>query len=539
MEGFKISGVPPIRWLRPKFLCMAWAGGKVVATVSQAGWAGSFWSGTMRLDSPQNVSEAVENAKKALNFAGNYAVFVLAHPALVHRYVIVPRGPKFLQNRVLAQAVQEEESAGIQPAWASNLILRSSGQEGQRAILYLLPRDLFNAIETGFQRAGLRLMGLYPHTIVVGEHLNQLFRICEDQVLLLCSAVETARTLVVAERKEGILFVRTLYEIGSGGQEGREENKEETKEKEEETSTPVLHIRKSSPLRVQKEPQALAQRSEESTESLGVEIRRTCLYIAQKFGLEVERIFLAGQNAEKQAIAITQKFEQPVQPSPFKEDLMEWVRILAAKPLAYPANFITPEKRMEPERRKLTKITLIFIGIFCVGCLIAGIILYREAASQRILIRGLQQSQAVMATTLNNLKTNKMNLLERERFANLVLTNKIDPTPLLFLAYLGTVIPEPLVINHLEMIATTNGWSVTITGNGVYRWGKRTYRFPEIITAFQTFTNRLASAPLSFHFDQAQIGQGRSSPLEGWLTTDVPIQPQQQSVSFEIKGKLP
>ena len=132
-----------------------------------------------------------------------------------------------------------------------------------------------------------------------------------------------------------------------------------------------------------------------------------------------------------------------------------------------------------------------------------------------------------------------MNLLERERFANLVLTNKIDPTPLLFLAYLGTVIPEPLVINHLEMIATTNGWSVTITGNGVYRWGKRTYRFPEIITAFQTFTNRLASAPLSFHFDQAQIGQGRSSPLEGWLTTDVPIQPQQQSVSFEIKGKLP
>ncbi|MCD6340103.1 MAG: hypothetical protein J7M29_12090, partial [Verrucomicrobia bacterium] len=358
-------------------MCVAWAGGKAAACVSGRSKGGGrrVWEGVMSLDSPETVAEALRLAKQNLGYHGKQGAIILAHSAMAHRFTAVPKARPALQRRVLERLVKSDERAVPDPVWGYQTIqTEAPGGGGGGAILYLLPWEIFGVVEKGFEQAGVRLVAAYPQAVAVEDHLERLFQTCDDDVLVLGSMVETATTIVVGRREQGALLVRTLHASGV-------------------EPPPLPGAQSALRLRVARKAAEAKEAEEEKGAGLAVELRRTCLYVSQKFGLNVPRIFLAGRDAKERAPVLARRLEPAVQPSIYEESLSEWAKRLAENPFRRAANFIPPEKRLEPQLRGLSRAAAVGLVLFAVATFLGGWRLRALSGAQREALQQLRRAE--------------------------------------------------------------------------------------------------------------------------------------------------
>jgi len=504
-------------------LCVAWAGGKAAACVSGRSKGGGrrVWEGVMSLDSPETVAEALRLAKQNLGYHGKQGAIILAHSAMAHRFTAVPKARPALQRRVLERLVNSDDRAGPDPAWAWQTIQTEVPGGGAGVILYLLPRGIFGSVEKGFEQAGLHLAAAYPQAVAVEDHLERLFQTCDDDVLVLGSMVETATTIVVGRREQGALFVRTLHESGV-------------------EPPPLPGAQPALRLRVARKAAEAKEAEEGKGAGLAVELRRTCLYVSQKFGLIVPRIFLAGRDAKERAPVLARRLEPAVQPSIYEESLSEWAKRLAENPFRRSANFIPPEKRLEPQLRGLSRAAAVGLVLFAMATFLGGWRLRALSGAQREALQQLRRAETDLVEPLKELTEEHAETLMRERFAQAILDEAPPPAPAWILAYMGVVVPKPLILTALDVEEQTNVWQATIKGIVDRPPEGGEYPAAAVEEAFSKMTNALATGPFRMRLVQARLG-AKEKPralLSRVIEVKGASQRQRSPREFEIKGQV-
>ncbi len=397
-------------------LSVSWLKDQFKAVAVQRGVIEGTWEHPGEIEGAQHFEELVREAVKQTNYRGTTISLLLAHPRLTQQLVETPplRG-QMLAKFVARQAQQQKMFEGAAAAAHQPAV---SGRDSQRLLLHLFPKPLLDQLMQAAQRNDLFLTSVLPSTAVLQSQLEQLPM--EKNDIALVAADTGGSTTVIIGRNDGqVLLARTLA-------------------------------------------------SSWNTESarLAVDLSRTILFVAQQYGVGVDKgVWLFGPNAKEHVTELQQHIQVPVKLSPVEYTPFYWAtEALKLKLGPTTPNFISLDLQKAPQRKTLLKVTTAITLLVVAACLLGSAWCHFQVRTGRSRLAALVGQTAMLQSRHKELQTLNAEMARQHDVVQRVIDNRNPPVPGWFLGYLSEAVPVDLVVTNLHLKRERELWQFQLDG---------------------------------------------------------------------------
>jgi Tfp pilus assembly protein PilN len=359
---------------------------------------------------PQMLREA---ARRTGTDARSVAV-VLAHPRLTHNIVETPPVKGWKLQQFLQRRVRALKTFPAEADWSWLRALNT--KKGDAALVHILPRPALESLVNGCRQAGLQLHRVIPTTSVLSHQLKQL-PIERDEIALLAAETGPTTTVVVGNRDGQVCLCRVLWNNWN---------------------------------------QQVAQ--------VGMDLTRTIGFAEQQTGRTIGSVWMFGEGAEQRLVQMQELLKRPVQLGPVKPEATYWADQAIQLPEKEDGNLISVETRRAPVRRRFALVTTMLLLLFFVACLAA-------TGFFELLRQSRVRTNAQLTEAISQLQGRKQewekryqDLADKKKFINVVHETRPPAVPGWFLAYLGQVVPDDMVLTQLHVARTNAHWQVQLGG---------------------------------------------------------------------------
>ncbi len=392
-------------------------------------------------------------------YNGREVVFVVENRNLLYHLQEAPMGRKslirgFLERRVAQSRFFDDEPAAF--GVSHPILVKNS----QRFLLTLLPRKWLLNLREGCAAEGLQLTGVFSPASVLARHLNQLPVDPGQQVMMTTDLGGTLCLMVGRKEKESqVLFARTVTVTQAG-------------------AAPADGVRGPAPLRVVRPGVREGDRLEQ-------ELNRTRLFSQQQFEASISQLWVLGAGAQS-ALAET-RLPDGVSShfAPLEEEVFFLAREASHLTNRSAGNLLGQISGQEVEQRRLVAMAMAAGLVLSAG--VAG--WTTHVAHARELEVQTLEAQTAEAKELNQEAIRLWELTSaRQLLVSSVGTQNDPPIPLLVLRYFGARLPDPFVLNRLEINRSSNRWQVKVEG-------RQTESSEGFLAAVQSLEDQLTNSP--------------------------------------------
>jgi hypothetical protein len=434
-------------------LCISLLGGQFKAVAMRRGTFENPWEPSLPVEDFTDIGQVLSEATAATRVEGKSATIVLAHPRLLDQVVEVPPVKQRTLDRLLQRRAEGMKTFAGEASWSRQAALPT--RKGPAWLLHVCPKVLLDQLGRGCQQAGLQLHRVVPTTAVLAAHLKQL-PIQSDEVVLLVAESGPTTTIAIG-RKDGRVSLGRVIQFNWASQ----------------------------PERVQ------------------VDLTRSIGFAEQQSGLTVRSVWLFGSAAPEQVPALESLLKLPVKVSPVVYAPFYWAEQAGRMPEREDGNLISLETRQAPQRRRLLTVTGVLLLLLLLSAISTAVVLEYLRKNELLEMELLDAQIHTLESQRAQLERQFAELEGMEETVRIVTDERVPPLPEWFLAYLGQVVPDDLLVLQLNVTRTSNLWSVLVSGVG--QPGPTNSPTPprELTKAVAELTDRLAGGPLRMEITRA------------------------------------
>lgn len=399
-----------------KILGINWVGGELYCAYMDGSKVLGSWIAPSPVNELDEFNMAVRDICHTLNVRqGTQLAMSYESQRLLHPFIEVPVMKQEDLEKVLYRRAEQEKVFDEKASWSWTRTYPAKSGDG--VLLHLLARSFRNAVVRICEDFYLTPVRMVPLSEVMGQHIMQLAQGDENFHLLI--AIFKHQVEIMVARGDGtLLFLRV---IASSGQDE-------------------------------------ASRMQQ-------EIERTTLYAKQQFGVEITKVWIAGDGSEDLSSVLNDTIHAEVLADPLITTTAPWAQAVTALPQQLTSNFIPWYVQQRP-RRKLLLHTglaiaalLLILTLATVGSVEWLLHEYREDGSK------FQTEVAQLQGELTNLQSTENDTQEqRHRLQILKQLERLQQPPLLFLRQLAAVQPQGIMLREAEVSTHKMQWLFLLRG---------------------------------------------------------------------------
>ncbi len=395
-----------IAWIHHSFTVATYRKGQLVAS--------------FRADRPaddlDSFGQLLDQALAATRFKGNETLLLLAHERFAHQTEACPSFSEsatrhYLRGRVERFEVEHGPVLSVSQPVAQ---VRNDAQH----LLHLLPRDFYYQILQTLLARHLDLTRIIPVAVPLQLEIEHLMG--ADQPALLMAVKMGNSTAVVACRTNGeILLTRTT--LGTWSDD---------------------------PTRV------------------AVELNRSLLYAKQQHGVSIERIILAGPDAEVGRPEVASRCGQGKELIVDDSDPLRWLSLAVNLPVRHPVNLVAGYLRTKRRNQFIRRAFLVFCWLMLA---IGGVDLWTREhlwKTEHTRLTSLSANESAMEAEYERRSLRNEQADQNRTFARQVFEERLPPVPDRFLSYLASILPPDVRLRGFSVSwnEETRDWRFRIEG---------------------------------------------------------------------------
>lgn len=421
-------------------------GGELKALATRKSATTGTWACPDSVSDFVGLATVLRRALDETNAKSHTVSIVLAHPLLSDQIMEAPPVKGRTLERLLDRHVKSLKAFPGDPVWSSQPAL--STKKGNTVLLHICPRFVLDHLTRSCRGAGLHLSRVVPTTSLLIAQLKQL-PLQKGEIALLVAETGPTTTLVIGNAEGRVCLGRILRETW---------------------------------------------RTE--AERVAVDLTRSIGYAEQQSGVTVSRVWLFGESAADHLPALQTALRLPVEVSPVPYTPFYWTEQLARLPAKGDGNLVSLEAREAPQRRRYLTVTSVLLFLLLAASLGAAGFLEILRRNQLREIENLNAEIANLQADQAKLQADFAEFERMKDFVRVVSDEKPPPVPSWFLAYLGEVVPDDLMLTQLRVARTNNLWSVRMEG-GVRPDAKTALPEQALVQGLNSLSNSLVTGP--FH----------------------------------------
>lgn len=440
-------------------LGVSWLNGRFSAVALQRGSLGVAWTCPSVVRTPAEFSAALRESVRRTSFQGTQVSLVLLDPQFAQHWVEVPTGRSGQLGKYLHRQVQQHKPFSGAATWAFQLTVPTKVSGG--ALLHLLPTEFYERIVDACNDAGLHLVTLTGGAEVLRAHLRFL-PLRDDEITVVATALGDTTTVLVARGDGMPLLVRTIQGAWKSDA-GR----------------------------------------------VAVDLNRTLLYAQQQFGVTISNVWLSGSDVEEQLPSLSGFFGLPLKASLAPGGEFSWAEEALRLAGETPINLISREHREAPARRTVLRFSsYAAIALLTVSVGLSGFVHYHFREEKQAIMR-LGRLEKELQAKHRSLQNYFVELDRKGQFLEMARADQPDPIATWVFGSVSEALPSDLVLTNFTVIAETNQWRVTLSGQvqpNAAESGRDDGR-----SLGREFARRLSAGPLGLDFDGDQIAPAETA----------------------------
>jgi hypothetical protein len=430
-------------------LCVSLLGGQFKAVALRKGAFDSRWEYPLAVDDMVLARAVLRDALLNTGAEGKSITMVLAHPRLIDQVIEVPPVKHRMLDRLLQRRADGMKTFTGDVSWSRQAAIPT--RKGQGWLLHVFPKVLLDQLGRGCEQVDRQLVRVLPTTAVLAAHLKQL-PIARDEVALLIAESGPTTTIVIGRNDGRVCLARVLQFSGAA-----------------------------------------------HPDRLLVDLTRSIGFAEQQSGLTVESVWLFGESAEAQVPGLQSQLKLPVQVSPVVWSPFYWAEQAGRLTEREDGNLVSMESRMAPQRRRLVTVTSLLLFLLLAAAVGTAVVLDRLRSSDMEGIATMKIQIRELETQRNELQRQLTELERLQEITRVVSDERVPPLPGWFLAYLGQVIPDDLVVTQLDVTRTNQAWSVRLAGTSQPVAARNGAPARDLSQAVASLASQLTSGPLRFN----------------------------------------
>ena len=374
------------------------------------------WSAPGPVHNLAEFASALRSGREALKIRGGQDI-AIAYESDDHSHVFLDLPPMSTKDRekYLGRRVKQEKKFDDDAAWGYRLIKHDNGSGG--ALLHILPERILGTIMHVCENNSLVPRRLVPLTDIMVQHFEQE-KLLEQQVSLIIALFESRVEMVVVRDSEEVLLVR---ELG-------------------------FHWKF------------------DGMDRLRLDMERTLRYAKQRHACLISQIFLMGEGAAEAAENLQSNFDVPVKSYLHADSALFWATHVSFLPRRTTSNLIPPMMQNTITSRQWRKAGFVMAAT---SSLVAAVVV----AQVEFLIAKYDNLHAQFLQLSAELLEEKHRWEEKYRQLD-DSQNRIDqltldkpPVPAWFLAGLGDMVPENLILTRAQIRNQDSSWGFLLEGS--------------------------------------------------------------------------
>jgi hypothetical protein len=427
---------------------------------------------------PEALRQAISDAIHHTQFSGTDISFLVEDPRFITRTLQLPAMELTDLLPILERKVQQEKTWDEPAAWRYHLGIQGRGK--QNIYLEIWPQHFLDEIIRICEELGLQLRQLAPLSALSESQLKSL-------------PVEPGDATILISMLEGkIMFV-------AGGDDG--------------TAIMTRHL-------------APAHAWVPLGERVGTEVNRTIMYLIQQTNLTIPQIWFLGEEEQLTTAEIQSHVSTPILPFPVHPDWKFWLWVVATLPINHDTNFTPPHVLRAPLQHLLMKSVAAGIaGLILLGVGTSGMIEGYFAKNQERVQAMTQQVQTLQQDQQQ--WQGQLVALQNKRQWIQTVTGAQSPSlegP--FLGYLGTILPQQMILQKVSITRTNVQWDVALAGN-------TSTNLSESLSLLEHLANQLANGP--YHVTVQQDWRDQLLTQTGTSSTQ---QKSESRYRFTLRGHM-
>ena len=375
------------------------------------------WESPTAVKTPEEIKVAMQEAIQATRYPGDKVCFLMEDSDLVHRFLQVPAMKIQDLRKYLANAADQEST--VDGHKTIRFRTTHSVRGNLRILLDIWPTRFIDDVVEVCKQLNVTPVQMVPLGATFLEQIRSL-PVEPHDVVLLVTIMEGKLVFVVANGDGTPLFERFLSPTRKGINE---------------------------------------------VERIGHEITRTMLYVNQQFAVSVSQIWVIGGSGETTAEHIQTYVDFPIQTGPLTPDHSYWIWVSMSLPLNNPFNFIAKEIRQAPFRKGLMKFTAALVASFLIVGVGTTSLLQGLLVSEQERVTALASQTTNLAGEKHQWETRLAELRTQEQWAKQVNDQRQLPLAGWMLGYLGTILPQDIILEKFTIHHKTPQWELQLTGN--------------------------------------------------------------------------
>ena len=433
-------------------LGVSWLNGRFSAVALQRGSLGVAWTCPSPVKSPAEFSAALRESVRRTSFQGTQVSLVLLDPQFTQHWVEVPAGRSGQLSKYLHRQVQQHKPFSGAATWAFQLTVPTKASGG--ALLHLLPTEFYEGIVDACNDAGLHLVTLTGGVEVLRAQLR-FMPLRDDEITVVANALGDTTTVLVARGDGMPLLVRTIqgaWKTDAG--------------------------------------------------RVAIDLNRTLLYAQQQFGVTTSNAWLSGTDLEEQLPSLEGFFELPLKASLAPGGEFSWAEEALRLAGETPINLISREHREAPARRTVLRFSsYAAIALLTISVGLSGFVHYHYREEKQAIAR-LGRLEKELQAKHRSLQNYFVDMDRKGLFLEATHADQSAPISTWVFGSVSEALPADLVLTNLTVIAETNLWRVTLSGQvqpHAVESGRDDGR-----SLGREFARRLSAGPLGMDFEGDQ-----------------------------------
>jgi len=451
-------------------LCVSSLNGQWKAVALRRSAVGGQWECPEPVREFSAADAVIRESASRTRANGRGVAVVLSHAQLSHHVIEVPPAKGWALQQFLERRASSLKTYEGPAAWSAQPALPT--RNGKSVLIHLCPQAALDQLASACRSAGLELVRVLPAPAVLAAQLRQL-PLEKDEVALLAAETGGTTTVVVGRKDGQVCLARTIL------------------------GTWDTH-----------------------PEQLGINLARTIGYGEQQSGVVVRSVWLFGATASAHQGVMTSVLKRPVQISPVAPTPYYWAEQAGRLPAHDDGNLLTPEVVLAPHRRRLLTATGVILGLLFLASLGAAAYMETWRRNQLRALESLKAETARLQERKNEWQARYDELALKKDFVKVIKEDRLPPVAAWYLAYMGTALPDEMLLTDLRVARASNGWRVRM--EGVMQPGTNPAVSLPPAQVFQTFSNRLATGPFRVQFQRCELGSPAASPAPPGLVRPRP-----------------
>lgn len=200
-------------------------------------------------------------------------------------------------------------------------------------------------------------------------------------------------------------------------------------------------------------------------ERIGTEVNRTIMFITQQTNLPIPHIWFLGEEERLTAGEIQPYLSTPILPFPIKPDWKYWLWVGATIPVTHASNFTPTQVLQAPVHNMFTKSLAAMVTAFIIFGVGITSLIEGYLTKNHPVVQTIATQESTLQLDQERWKNRLMSLQTKRQWVQAVRETPIPDLEGPFLSYLGTILPNQIILHKAYLERIPDGWNLELEGS--------------------------------------------------------------------------